>query len=168
MKKRKRGCLRGLYSVYFYKGGNKGTRLWLQSVPAFLYDGGNYISLFRLIVLSCNRPSTHIVFSDSPADIFPSDLVEKDVFIFCVVTKVSFWPCSVVWEKVLPSSIYLRRVELRVPYAVAWHWLHSQSSNYLKAVCARNVRKKIVLEKRFVAKENEKWKQLEKSQGERK
>lgn len=105
MKKRKTGCVSGLYSVSFYKGGNKGTQRWLQSVPTFLYDVGNYFSLFRLIVMSCNGPSTRIVFSDSPADVFPSNLIQKGVFIFCAVTVVNSWPCSVVLEKVLPSSI---------------------------------------------------------------
>lgn len=103
MKKRKTGCLSGLYSVSFYKV--RSAQLWFQSVPTFLYDVGNYFSLFRLIVMSCNGPSTCIVFSDSPAGVFPSNLIQKGVFIFCVVTVVNSWPCSVVLEKVLPSFI---------------------------------------------------------------
>lgn len=146
------------FSSYFFviERLNKRTQMWLQSVPTCFYDGSICFSLFRLIVIFYIKPSTDVVFAGNPAGLFTRDGIQKVIFNVCIVTVANSQPCSIVLEK------------LQVSYAVAWHWLLSQSSNYLKAACARNVSKKLYLKSALWPRKAKNGNKFEESQGERK
>lgn len=103
-------------------------------------------------VVSCIKPSAHSFFRQPCWCLY----IQKVIFNVCIITVATFQPCSVVVEK------------LQAPYAVAWRWLLSQSSNYLKAVCARNVSEKLFLKSALWPRNVKNGNKFEKLQGERK